>query len=517
MGMLGTVVAYPEEVYPLVKLKLAADRIRRQIPAEPHWAFSYSMLQKVSRSFALVIQQLGPQLRNAVSREVVLSVIYKPACDVGLITLLKDVRMRNRWDHSSIEVMTWDILWSSAQDIMKGSELAQDYEANIVLSKDCLFGYWTCFGNQSDQYVSICSGIQTHGISVCVFYLVLRALDTVEDDTSIPSDIKVPILQNFYRHIYDREWHFSCGTKDYKVLMDKLHLVSTAFLELERSYQEAIEDITKRMGAGMAKFICKEVETTDDYDEYCHYVAGLVGLGLSKLFHASGSEELAPDNLSNSMGLFLQNVTSSEMQKTNIIRDYLEDINEIPKSRMFWPHQIWSKYASKLEDFKYVENSTKAVQCLNDLVTNALIHAEDCLQYMSALKDLSIFRFAAIPQIMAIGTLALCYNNVEVFRGVVKMRRGLTAKVIDQTYSMSDVYGAFYEFSSLLKSKIDNNDPNASLTHKRVDAIQKTCISSGLLSKRSLHVYESKFHYVTLLIMVVFLLVAMLIPFGLHK
>lgn len=74
--------------------------------------------------------------------------------------------------------------------------------------------------------------------------------------------------------------------------------------------------------------------------------------------------------------------------------------------------------------------------------------------------------------------------------------------------------------------QIDNNDPNASLTHKRVDAIQKTCISSGLLSKRfvifsisllrwslymlsglhrlscyrSLHVYESKFHYVTLLV-----------------
>lgn len=25
---------------------------------------------------------------------------------------------------------------------------------------------------------------------------------------------------------------------------------------------------------------------------------------------------------------------------------------------------------------------------------------------------------------MAIGTLAMCYNNIEVFRGVVKMRRG---------------------------------------------------------------------------------------------
>ncbi|KAI7997035.1 Squalene synthase 3 [Camellia lanceoleosa] len=151
------------------------------------------------------------------------------------------------------------------------------------------------------------------------------------------------------------------------------------------SYQEAIEDITMRMGAGMTKFICKEVETIDDYDEYCHYV-GLVWLRLSKLFHATGSEDLASDSLSNSMGLFLQ--------KTNIIQDYLEDINEIPKSRMFWPRQIWSKYVNKLE-----ENSAKAVECLNDMVTNALIHVEDCLTYMSALRDPSIFRFCAIPQV----------------------------------------------------------------------------------------------------------------------
>jgi hypothetical protein len=41
------------------------------------------------------------------------------------------------------------------------------------------------------------------------------------------------------------------------------------------------------------------------------------------------------------------------LQKTNIIRDYLEDINEIPKSRMFWPRQIWSKYVNKLEVWLY--------------------------------------------------------------------------------------------------------------------------------------------------------------------
>jgi len=66
--------------------------------------------------------------------------------------------------------------------------------------------------------------------------------------------------------------------------------------------------------------------------QYCHYVAGLVGIGLSQLFAASGleREEVGEDHhLANSMGLFLQ--------KTNIIRDYLEDIVQ---GREFWPREV---------------------------------------------------------------------------------------------------------------------------------------------------------------------------------
>ncbi|KAL7118685.1 hypothetical protein ACP275_02G017900 [Erythranthe tilingii] len=405
MGSLRAILRNPEDLYPLLKLKLASRNAEKQIPSEPHWGFCYSMLQKVSRSFAFVIQQLDTDLRDA----------------------------------------------------------------------------------------------------VCIFYLVLRALDTVEDDTSIKTEIKVPILMAFHQHIYDREWHFACGTKEYKVLMDEFHHVSTAFLELGRGYQEAIEDITMRMGAGMAKFICKEVETVDDYDEYCHYVAGLVGLGLSKLFHASGKEHLASDAISNSMGLFLQ--------KTNIIRDYLEDINEIPKSRMFWPRQIWSKYVNKLEDLKNEENSVKAVQCLNDMVTNALVHIEDCMKYMSDLRDPAIFRFCAIPQIMAIGTLALCYNNIEVFRGVVKMRRGLTAKIIDRTKTMSDVYGAFYDFSRMLKYKIDDSDPNARKTKDSLEAVLKICRDSGTLNQRKSYIIQSKPQINATVIVIFFIILAILLAY----
>ena len=58
-----------------------------------------------------------------------------------------------------------------------------------------------------------------------------------------------------------------------------------------------------------------------------------MGIGLSRLFSASGLEveEVGRDRrLANSMGLFLQ--------KTNIIRDYLEDIQQ---GREFWPKAVF--------------------------------------------------------------------------------------------------------------------------------------------------------------------------------
>lgn len=66
MGSLGTLLRYPDDVYPLLKMKRAIEEAEKQIPPEPHWGFCYSMLHKVSRSFSLVIQQLGTDLRNAV-------------------------------------------------------------------------------------------------------------------------------------------------------------------------------------------------------------------------------------------------------------------------------------------------------------------------------------------------------------------------------------------------------------------------------------------------------------------
>ena len=186
------------------------------------------------------------------------------------------------------------------------------------------------------------------------------------------------------------------------------------------------------MGYGMAHFarigskssVSYPISTLREYDLYCHYVAGLVGEGCSALFSASGKEmpELGKMlSLSNSMGLFLQ--------KNNITRDFREDLND---GRFFWPKEIWGKYSNDPKAF-YEESGTemkeKALWALSEQICDALEHATDCLDYLSLLKNQSIFNFCSIPQVMAITTLELLFMNPDIFHKNVKIRRSLALTV----------------------------------------------------------------------------------------
>eukprot|EP00045_Choanoeca_perplexa_P011719 m.125382 g.125382 ORF g.125382 m.125382 type:complete len:277 (-) comp15737_c1_seq24:609-1439(-) len=170
--------------------------------------------------------------------------------------------------------------------------------------------------------------------AVCLFYLVLRGLDTVEDDMSLDPAVKRELLKTFHEKLYQPGWKFKGSgpnEKDRDLLVE-FHVVITEFLRLKTEYTEVITDICKRMGQGMVKFMRKDVVSVDDYNLYCHYVAGLVGIGLSRLFAASQLEDAQvgqDSDCANSMGLFLQ--------KTNIIRDYHEDLEE---GRTWWPKEV---------------------------------------------------------------------------------------------------------------------------------------------------------------------------------
>jgi farnesyl-diphosphate farnesyltransferase len=294
--------------------------------------------------------------------------------------------------------------------------------------------------------------------AVCVFYLVLRALDTIEDDMKFPREEKLKALRNFHKYSYDEDYTLKNvgDQEDYRILLEHYDKVVRFFKSLDSRYRDVIVDITKKMGNGMADFAEKQVITVADYNLYCHYVAGLVGIGLSELFSVSGLESpklKEQHELSNSMGLFLQ--------KTNIIRDYHEDLFS---DRTFWPKEIWGNYAEELSWFAEHPNDKQSLNCLNHLVLDALQHVPDVIDYLRLLKEESVFRFAAIPQVMAIATLAVVFNNPKVFTGVVKVRKGLAARLILYDLSLEDTLKYFKKYSRVFLRK----SPAGSDIHKQL-------------------------------------------------
>ncbi|XP_007476301.1 squalene synthase isoform X1 [Monodelphis domestica] len=342
-------------------------------------------------------------------------------------------------------------------------------------------GLKTCFKYLNQTSRSFAAVIQAldSGLrnAVCIFYLVLRALDTVEDDMTISMEKKVTMLKNFHSYLYQPDWSYmESNEKDRQVLED-FSTVSLEFRNLEESYQVVIHEICQKMGNGMAEFLEKNVNSIQEWDMYCHYVAGLVGIGLCRLFLASDLEDpiIGKDlELANSMGLFLQ--------KTNIIRDYLEDTME---GREFWPQEVWSRYAKKLSDFTKPENIDLAVHCLNELITNALQHIPDILTFLSRLRNQSVFNFCAIPQVMAIATLAACYNNQQVFKGKVKIRKGQAVTLMMEATNMPAVKAIMYQYMEEIYQRIPNSDPSSSKTKQIISSVRKQNFPSCQLVSRN--------------------------------
>lgn len=298
-------------------------------------------------------------------------------------------------------------------------------------------------------------------VPICLFYLTLRGLDTIEDDTSIPLATKEPLLRNFKDYLEQDGWTFNGNRPEEKdrELLVQFHNVVTEFKKLKPAYQEVIKDITNKMGNGMADYCIKaesndaSVKTIEEFDLYCFYVAGLVGEGLTRLFvegEFGNPALLKRPRLHKSMGLFLQ--------KTNIIRDIREDSDD---GRRFWPEEISSKHVNDFNDLFKPENLDAALNCSSEMVLNSLEHVEDCLFYLAGLREQSVFNFCAIPQSMAIATLELCFRNPAVFQRNIKITKGEACQLMmDSTQNLYLVYQTFRRYARKIHKKNTPKDPN---------------------------------------------------------
>ncbi|KAG4301891.1 hypothetical protein PCK1_001867 [Pneumocystis canis] len=328
--------------------------------------------------------------------------------------------------------------------------------------------------------------------AVMVFYLVLRGLDTIEDDMTLPSIRKAELLRSFHAQIPSYKSYWTELTARDRTLLENFDAVADEFLALSSDVQSVIQSATRIMGSAMADFViqqtqnvtnnnnainnepisikssdhvdrinnadntslnssCNGLATIEEYNRYCYYVAGLVGEGLTRLFSLLGTERETSILTENSvtMGLFLQ--------KTNIIRDYREDFTE---RRIFWPRDVLIKYVDTYSDLLLPENHEKALHCLSELVCDALSHVPGCLYYLCSLEDRSIFNFCAIPQTMAIATLALVFRNINVFRRNVKISRGEAYLLIRRTTDKYSLCNIFLKYVRIIHRKNTPSDPN---------------------------------------------------------
>lgn len=360
--------------------------------------------------------------------------------------------------------------------------------------------------------------------SITVFYLVLRGLDTVEDDMeAFKGDpaAKLQHLRAFHTYLRDPAFAMSgVGEGDEATLLQRFGHVTACFLRLPAVDQEVIANVCARMGTGMAAFSGRDLRegTADegDYGLYCHYVAGLVGEGLSRLFVAHGDEApiVAQDvKLADDMGRFLQ--------KTNIIRDYLEDLVD---GRAFWPRTVWGQYAPGLANLRAkvdaelaggkpdadadaaasgvkakaddgtaaaaagLHGADAARACLNHLIADAMTLAPSCLRYMGRLRQRDVFRFCAIPQLMAIATLDKLADNADVFTGVVKIRKGQALQLMNlacggaegsgSAVSMVPVYEAFLKHARSIRSKVPRSHAAArAILDPAVAEVEAMCLA----------------------------------------
>lgn len=298
-------------------------------------------------------------------------------------------------------------------------------------------------------------------VPVTLFYLVLRGLDTIEDDMTIDIKKKEPLLRKFDELMATEGWTFNDNGPNEKDRELLVHFddVIAELNKVKRPYYEIIKDITIKMGNGMADYALKAlnpdngVKTIPEYEEYCHYVAGLVGDGLTRLFveaKLANPVLMERPELTESMGQFLQ--------KTNIIRDVREDFED---NRRFWPTEIWSKYVDKFEDLFDPKNRDKAMHCSSEMVLNALKHAEECLYYMAGIKEQSVFNFVAIPQSMAIATLELIFQNPAIFDRNIKITKGDACQLMtESTQNLRVVCDVFRRYARRIHHKNDPRDPS---------------------------------------------------------
>ncbi|CCM03427.1 uncharacterized protein FIBRA_05558 [Fibroporia radiculosa] len=306
---------------------------------------------------------------------------------------------------------------------------------------------------------------------MCIYWVVLRALDIIEDDMTIPEEKKQYLLRSFHELILVPGWKFTeCNPNEkLRCMLVEFDVVNEELLRLDAPYREIIVDIAHKMGTGMADNSQRAavtgqvyIETIADFDLYSYYVAGLVGEGMNRILAQSGKEApWLPEQhaLTNSMCVLFEYI--------DVIRDYREDIDD---QRFLWPREIWGREIygktvgrpafSKMEEMCEPSNRHQALWALSGMIVEALRRIIDTLDYLHLLQGENVFKFFALPHTINFVRMCVCYMNIEVFQKETNIRKAEIASLFMRSMNPKDVTGIYREYAGKLRKSAVPEDPN---------------------------------------------------------
>jgi len=297
-------------------------------------------------------------------------------------------------------------------------------------------------------------------IPVTSAYLLCRIADTIEDEPALSAPETLAFLQRFSAVVggngepaalaRDLEHRLSDRTlpteRDLVSNMDRVVRVTA---KLGLAQHAAIQRCVELMCYGMPRFqfnaSLKGLARSSDLDDYCYYVAGVVGEMLTELFC-----DYSPDIARHRSSLSALSASFAQgLQMTNILKDVWEDRS---RGACWLPQEVFSRHGVDLGQVSSAAEDPRFKAGIVELVAVAHAHLRNALDYTLLIpgRERGIRRFCLWAIGLAALTLRKIAHNpgfkagaqVKVSRTAVSMTMLMTNTFIGNDWILRRLFGA---------------------------------------------------------------------------
>ena len=283
--------------------------------------------------------------------------------------------------------------------------------------------------------------------TVLLGYLLFRIADTFEDTVYQDEGEKITALMDFSDifkgdkdlgqrlALYESLKFRWTEDSDAKRLVENGHRALRCYFDIPESHRRIVDPLVVETAEGMARFQVRKQKNShgvfqladhNDLDDYCYYVAGVVGVMLTEIFCQRQGIDRVREQLKRFQVPF-----GIALQLINILKDYTGDI---ARGWCYIPMAITEKYGIDLDDIEGLSGRQKQ-GIVRDMVVHIVPYLDSTLQYIELLPldERSIRMFCIIPFILGYRTL------VEIARMEKgKVSREEVTRLMEKSYAYAE-------------------------------------------------------------------------------